>query len=162
MELAPRPIDLAPITGLCQALQLLGSEGRNEERSEVEDGDTSCVREPSATNDDHAVGQMASAGTAPELRASRRPVHADESRDLQEGEGTDPVPQETSENTEYVINKVIDHDCQDEKLFLKVDRYSYLIEDATWEPIEQLPHSAAVAYFRRKRLSLPAQVAQAQ
>ena len=54
-----------------------------------------------------------------------------EPQDLQAGEGNNPTPEETSGNTEYVINKVVDHDYQDEKLFLKVDWYGYAIEDAT-------------------------------
>ena len=38
--------------------------------------------------------------------------------DLQEGEGNNPIPGETSGNTEYLVNKVVDHDYEDEKLFL--------------------------------------------
>ena len=44
-----------------------------------------------------------------------------EPQDLQEREGNNPTLEETSRNTEYVINKVVDHDYQDEKLFLRVD-----------------------------------------
>ena len=138
VELAPSAMDYAPITDLRQALQFLRGPERNEGGQVIED-------------ENH-----------PDLHESGNSREDNESEDPQKGEGNDPGPQGTSENTEYVINKVIDHDYQDEKLFLKVDWYGYAIEDATWEPIEQLPRSAAVTYFRRKKLSLPAQIAQAQ
>ena len=67
--------------------------------------------------------------------------------DPQEGEGSNPVPEETSENTEYVINKVIDHGYQDEKLFLKVDWYGYAIENATWEPSNSCPAAQLLRIF---------------
>ena len=82
--------------------------------------------------------------------------------DLQEGEEVDGERRPEDENTEYVIEKVIDHGYRDEELILRVKWYGYGTKDATWEPIEQLPRRAVVTYFRRKGWSLPAQVARAQ
>ena len=62
--------------------------------------------------------------------------------------------QEGSATAEYVIDRIVDHGFQEEKLILKVRWYGYTAEDATWEPIEQLPRSAEVSYFRRKWLPL--------
>ena len=86
----------------------------------------------------------------------------DESEDLQKGEGNNSEKEEETGNTEYVIDRVVDHDDQDGKLSLKVEWYGYKTEEATWEPIVQLPRSAVVTYFRRVRLPLPAQIAHAR
>ena len=157
VELAPIPMDLAPINGLHQALQLLGGSGRDEGRSVVEDGDTPPVLKPSAADGEQVGNQMASAGAASELRASIRRTHVGEPEGLQRGDDDDVDARGRTEDTEYVIERLVDHAYQDGKLILKVRWYGCEDEDATWEPIDQLPRSTTVTYFRRKHLPLPAQ-----
>ena len=63
---------------------------------------------------------------------------------------------------EYVVDKIVDHGYRDGELVLKVEWYGYAGEDTTWGPIEQLPRSAVVTYFRRKIQPLPPQVERAR
>ena len=108
------------------------------------------------------VGQQASAETPQDVQETVSSEERDESHNLREGEEDGPTHQERSATSEYVIDRIVDHGFQEEKLILKVRWYGYTIEDATWKPIEQLPRSAVVTYFRRKKLPLPQQVARAQ
>ena len=162
VELAPSPVDYAPVTGLRQALQFLRGTIGDGEGSAADDEGHPNMHTPTAGGDNKLTNSSEVEGVSRGSQELGSSEAQGRQKDLQEGEGNDPVPEETSENTEYVINKVIDHAYQGEKLFFKVDWYGYAIEDATWEPIDQLPRSAAVAYFKRKALSLPAQVAQAK
>ena len=86
----------------------------------------------------------------------------DEWEDPQKGEANNSGNGKGPEDTEYVIERLVDHTYQDGKLVLKVKWYGYATEDATWEPIAQLLRSAVVTYFRRKKQPLPPQAAHAR
>lgn len=79
-----------------------------------------------------------------------------ESQDPQKGEEYSLTDNEWNADAEYVIDQIFDHGFKEEKLIFKVRWYGYTIEEATWEPVEQLTCSAEVTYFRRKRLPLHA------
>lgn len=83
-------------------------------------------------------------------------------KDLQKAD--DEVSKVTpgSQEVEYVIDKIVDQGYRNGKLFLKGEWYGYEEEYAKWEPIAELPRSAAVAYLRRKQLALPLQTSQAK
>ncbi|CDF38512.1 unnamed protein product [Chondrus crispus] len=162
VELAPSPMDYAPITGLRQALQFLGAPELNEEGEVMEDEECPHTRAPTSGDQDNLISQAPTAETSPDLRDFGKSREEDELEDLQEGEGNSSEKGEETENTEYVIDRVADHEYQNGNLILKVEWYGYTPEDGTWEPIEQLPRSAAVTYFGRKKLPLPPQVARAR
>ena len=162
VELAPSPTDYAPVTGLRQALQFLSRTNDDEEGSTAGDEGRPNMHATTAGGNNELINSSEVEGVARGSQELGNSEAQGGQKDLQEGEGNEPVPEETSENKEYVINKVIDHAYKGEKLFLKVEWYGYAVEEATWEPIEQLSRSAAVTYFRRKALYLPAQVAQAK
>ena len=162
VELAPSPMDYAPVTGLRQSLQFFSGTHDDGEGSAAGDEGRPNMHITSTGGDKELTNSSEVEGVSRGSLELGNSEAQGGQKDLQDGEGNDPAPEETSEKTEYVIKKVIDHAYQGEKPFLKVDWYGYAIEDATWEPIDQLPRSAAVAYFRRKALSLPAQVAQAK
>ena len=162
VELAPSPIDHVPITGLRQALQFLDGTEENEAHNGIENDDRYHVRAP-PVDSGTLVGDSQTTATNPQdEQGIRGSEERDESHNLRKGEENSPTRAEGNVDAEYVIDRIVDHGYQKEKLILKVKWYGYTIEDATWEPIEQLPRSAVVTYFRRKRLLLPAQIAHAQ
>ena len=163
VEFAPSPMDHVPITGLRQALQFFDGTEENEGRNVIEDDDHSHVRASPQVDNDNLVGDSQTIATNPQdVQGVRGSEERDESHNLRKGEEDGPIHQEGSATAEYVIDRIVNHGFQEEKLILKVRWYGYTAENATWEPIEQLPRSAAVSCFRRKRLPLPAQVAHAK
>ena len=161
VELAPSPMEPSPILSLRQGLQFLGGSEEVEEHNVIENEDRPDKRAQALGDNEYLVYNSTSAEILQDLQGTGGPVELDESEDLQEGVRNNSENEETG-NTEYKIDRVVDHDDQDSKLSLKVEWYGYKPEDATWEPIEQLPRSAVVTYFRRKGLPLPAQIAPAQ
>ena len=162
VELAPSPMDYVPVTGLRQALQFL-SETNGDGQGNVSDDEDGPSARASTPVDSNPLISNSQSVEVPQNTQEAGSLEAQvESEDLQKGEDNNPVQEEVSEDTEYVIDKVVDHAYQDEKLILKVKWYGYGIEDATWEPVEQLPRSAVVTYFRRKKLSLPQKLVHAQ
>lgn len=162
VELAPSPMDYVPVTGLRQALQFL-SETNGDGQGNVSDDEDGPSARASTPVDSNSLISNSQSVEVPQNTQEAGSLEAQvESEDLQKGEDNNPVQEEVSEDTEYVIDKVVDHAYQDEKLILKVKWYGYGIEDATWEPVEQLPRSAVVTYFRRKKLSLPQKLVHAQ
>ena len=161
VELAPSPMDHAPTSGLHQALQYLREPETTQERDAMESEDVPHTRTQRLEDDENLVSPDSSAEIPPDLQRSSNSEEAEESNDLQEGEEGSGAREPEDENAEYVIEKIIDHGYQDEELILKVKWFSYGTKDTTREPVAQLPRSAVVRYFRKKKLPLPPQVARA-
>ena len=119
MELAPSPMDLVPITGLQQALPFLDENGRNEERNAIEDRGSPHVRAPLQEDNDNFVSNLQSTGSSQDLRESISSAEADESEDLQSGAGNNSGNGKGSEETEYVIERLVDHTYQGGELVPK-------------------------------------------
>ena len=162
MELAPSLMEHTPILGLRQALQFLSGSEEPEEHNVIGNEDRPDERAQALGDDENLVNNSTSAEMPQDLQETRGPGELDELEDLQKGEENNSEKQEETGNLEYVIDLVVDHDYEDCSLILKVEWYGYKTEDAMWEAIEQLPRSAVVRYFRRKKLPLPPQVANAQ
>ena len=162
VELAPSPMEHAPALGLHQALQYLREAATNQERDAMESEDAPHTRTQGLEDEESLVSPHSSAEIPPDLQRSSNSEEPEESNNLQEGEEGSGAREPEDENAEYVIEKIIDHGYQDEELVLRVKWYGYAIKDATWEPIEHLPRSAVVTYFRRKGIPLPQQVARAR
>lgn len=56
---------------------------------------------------------------------------------------------------EFVIDKIVAHKSGNGPHYFRVRWYGYRQEDDTWEPMEHLPKSSIVHYFRRKKLPVP-------
>ena len=151
-----------PITGLRQALQFLSGTNGDGQGTVFDDEDDPRVRAITLVDSDQLIGNSQSAEVSQSTQEPGSAEEESESKDLQEGENNNPVHEKVSGDTEYVIDRLVDHAYQEEKLVLKVKCYGYELKDATWEPIEQLPRSAVVTYFWRKELPLPQQAARAQ
>ena len=162
VELAPSPMEHTPILGLRQALHFLSGSEKAGEHNVIENEDRPDERAQAQGDNENLASNSTSEEIPQDLQGTRGPGGLDESEDLQKGEGNSSEKEEETGNTEYVIDRVVDHGYQDGSLILKVEWYGYTPKDATWEPIEQLPRSAVVRYFRRKKLPLPPQVANAQ
>ena len=113
-------------------------------------------------DEDNLVSQNSSAEIPQDRQEIISSEELEQPEDPQEGEVSNPGREEEVTGAEYVIEKIIDHGYQDEEILLQVKWYGYTTEDSTWELVPQLPRSAVVRYFRRKKLSLPPQVAHAQ
>ena len=162
VELAPSPMEHAPTSGLHQALQYLREPATNQECDAMGSEDARHTWTQRLEDEENLVSPHSSAEIPPDLQRSSNSEELEESKSLQEGEEVNGERRPEDENAEYVIEKVLDHGYQDEELVLRVKWYGYDIKDATWEPIEHLPRSAVVTYFRRKGIPLPQQVARAQ
>ncbi|CDF34164.1 unnamed protein product [Chondrus crispus] len=120
VELAPSPMDYAPITGLRQALQFLGEPKLNEEGEVMEDEERPHTRATTTGDHDNLVGRTPTTETPPDLREFGKSREEDELEDLRKGEGQLDTQEEETESQEYVIDKIVDHSYDEEKLILKV------------------------------------------
>ena len=155
VEVAPNPMDYAPVTGLRHALQFLSGTNDDGEGSAAGYEGRPNMHATTAGGDNESINSSEVEGVSRDSQELGNSEAQGGQRDLEEGEGNDPVPEETSENTEYVINKVIDHAYQGEKLFFKVERYDYAVEEATWEPIELLSAAQLLCTSEGKRCPCP-------
>ena len=151
----------APISGLQQALQFLSGRKENQGRDAMESEDAPHTRTQRLEDEENLVSPNSSAEISPDLQRSSNSEAPEESNNLQEGEEGSGAREPEDENVEYVIEKIIDHGYQDEELILRVKWYGFGTKDVTWEPVAQLPRSAVVRYFRKKKLPLPPQAARA-
>ncbi|CDF36784.1 unnamed protein product [Chondrus crispus] len=128
VELAPSPMGYTPIVRLRQALQFLNREGEREEPA---------AQAKDRTDDGPLINQEA-AGISPDLQemGGSEEQDEDESLALRKGDGELDTQEEGAGSQEYVIDKIVDHGYDGEKLILKVRWYGYTLKDATWEPIE--------------------------
>ena len=162
VELAPSPMEQAPISGLHQVLQYLSGQGTEQGHVELESEDSPDAQAQTQEDEGNLVRHNSSAEIPQDRQEIVSSEELEQSKDPQEGEVSNPGRDEEETDAEYVIEKIIDHGYQDEELLLHVKWYGYETKDATWETVAQLPRSAMVRYFRRKKLSLPPQVARAQ
>lgn len=57
---------------------------------------------------------------------------------------------------EFVLESIVSHMAgPDGKRYYRIRWYGYTPEEDTYEPIEHIPRSKVIAYYRRKRLALP-------
>ena len=162
VELAPSPMEQASISGLHQVLQYLSGQETEQGHVESEREDSPHAHAQTPEDEGNLGGQNSEAEIPQDRQEAASSEELEQSKDPQEGEVSNRGREEEGTDAEYVIEKIIDHGYQDEELLLQVKWYGYETKDATWEPIEQLPRSAVVRYFRRKKLPLPPQVARAQ
>ena len=164
VELALSPMGHVPITGLRQALKFQSgpeasqeqdvADSRNHLRATLPEGEG----ELEANSDKESI----TANTPPNRQETGNTENEEDAQDLQEGDGNSPTREGETGNQEYEIDKLMDHGYDHENLILKVRWYGYTLEEATWEPVEQLPRSTIVSYFGRKQQPLPSQIAHAQ
>ena len=162
VQLAPSPMEHAPILWLRQALKFLIENEEGEERNFIEDEDRPDEHAQALGDNENLVNKSTSAEIPQNVQGTSDPGDLDESEGLQKEERNNAETGKDSEDTEYVIDRVVDHDDQGGNLNLKVEWYGYTLEHATWEPIERLTYSAVVTYFQRKGLPLPARFAHVQ
>ena len=131
VELAPSPMEHAPISGLLQALQFLSGREENQERDATESEDGPHTRTQRLEDEENLVSQNSSAEIPPDLQRSSNLEELEEANNLQEGEEGNGAHEPEDENAEYVIEKIIDHGYQDEEWILRVKWYGYGTKDAT-------------------------------
>lgn len=79
-----------------------------------------------------------------------------------------PVPrhdnavEEEVEGNEYVIDKIVDMQGEENNPLFEVKWYGYSSDENTWEPTRHIQRSHIVRYCRRKRIPLPLNIAEAQ
>ena len=99
VELAPSPLDYAPVTGLQQALQFLSGTNDERERSAADDERRPLLRASTAGGDEELINSSEVEGVS---RGSQELGNSEAQggpQDLQEEEGNNPTPEETSGNT---------------------------------------------------------------
>ena len=57
--------------------------------------------------------------------------------------------------TQYVIERIVDHDDSEGELWFRIRWYGYRPTDDTWEPIDGIPRNLIVAYYKRIREAPP-------
>ncbi|CDF38384.1 unnamed protein product [Chondrus crispus] len=87
VELAPCPMDYAPVTGLTQALRFLDGTDGDEGQNVFENGGSLHVHTPPREDPEDLVTELPSADTPQDSRESKNPAEVDEFEDLQKGEG---------------------------------------------------------------------------
>ena len=147
IELVPSPMEQAPTSGLHQVLQYLSGHETEQGRDELESEDSPHTQAQTQEDEGNLVSHNSSAEIPQDRQEMISSEGLEQSKDPQEGKVSNPRREEEETDAEYVIEKIIDHGYQDEELLLHVKWYGYETKDATWEPVAQLPRSAAVIYI---------------
>ena len=124
-------------------------------------------------NINHAFALKRQNGEVIRTSSYSKPVTPDESEvqndnDEQDVDDDNEDRDETEdEHEEFVIDKIITHRVNKNKKhkYAKLNRnlyrvrwYGYLPSADTWEPVEHLPRSKVLQYFKRMKLSVPHEV----
>ena len=120
VELAPSPLQYAPIPGLPQALQFFSGREESKERDAMENEDGPPTPEQMLEDEEIFVSRNLSAEIPPDLQRTSNSEQLEESENPQEGEERNAGREGEDEDAEYVIDKIIDHGYQDEELILRV------------------------------------------
>ena len=120
VELAPSPMEQAPVSGLHQVLQYLSGQETEQGHVELEREDSLHAHAQTQEDEGNLVGQNLEVEIPQDRKEIVSSEALEQSKDPQEGEKSNPGCEEEGTDAEYVIEKIIDHGYQDEELLLQV------------------------------------------